>query len=98
MTNSSVYIIIIFWLACGVQQDLQHIKDTNPRSLFAYCVPKLVCRVVKKKKNTLERYLEFDLNTKTIKFNFLLKITKLYRSGINVILLNHKFITENRQL
>lgn len=49
MTNSCVYINIIFWLACGVQQDLQHIKDTDPRSSIAYCVPKLVCRVVKKK-------------------------------------------------
>lgn len=50
MTNSCVYIIIIFWLACGVQQDLQHIKDTDPRSSIAYCVPKLVCSLKKKKK------------------------------------------------
>lgn len=98
MTNSCVYIIIIFWLACGVQQDLQHIKDTDPRSSIAYCVPKLVCRVVKKKKNTLERYLEFDLNTKAMKFNFLHKITELYRSDINITLLNHKFVTKHRQL
>jgi len=97
MTSSCVYIIIIFWLACGVQQDLQHIKDTDPRSSIAYCVPKLVCEVVKK--NTLKRYLEFDLNTKAMKLIFLHKITKLYRSGINItLLLYHKFITEHCHL